>query len=94
MAFRNFEKKKSMKKVLFSVLISAIIPLSPLLTNAQAGIFKVRLMVDKALTSSVMITTANQSVNAYSNFRFPSNLQDSIKAAIQKTVKTQLFKED
>jgi hypothetical protein len=92
-AFRNFEKKKSMKKVLFSVLISAIILLSPLLTNAQAGIFKVRLMVDKALTSSVMITTANQSVNAYSNFRFPSNLQDSIKAAIQKTVKTQLFKD-
>ena len=82
-----------MKKVLFSVLISSITLISPLLSNAQAGIFKVRLMVDKALTSSVMITSANQSVNAYSNFRFPSNLQDSIKSIIQQTVKTQLFKD-
>ena len=93
MVIRNFEKKKSMKKVLFSVLISSITLISPLLSNAQAGIFKVRLMVDKALTSSVMITSANQSVNAYSNFRFPSNLQDSIKSIIQQTVKTQLFKD-
>lgn len=82
-----------MKKVLFSVLISSFNLLFPLLSNAQAGIFKVRLMVDKVLTSSVMITTTNQSVNAYSNFRFPSNLQDSIKLVIQKTVKTQLFKD-
>jgi hypothetical protein len=91
--FVTLKKKKSMKKVLFSVLISSFTLLFPLLSKAQAGIFKVRLMVDKALTSSVMITTANQSVNAYSNFRFPSNLQDSIKLAIQKTAKTQLFKD-
>ena len=82
-----------MKKVLFYILISSSTLLFPLLSNAQAGIFKVRLMVDKALTSSVMINTANQSVNAYSNFRFPSNLQDSIKSIIQQTVKTQLFKD-
>ena len=93
MVIRNFEKKKSMKKVLFSVLISSITLISPLLSNAQAGIFKVRLMVDKALTSSVMITSANQSVNAYSNFRFSAQLQDSIKSIIQQTVKTQLFKD-
>ncbi len=93
MVIRNFEKKKSMKKVLFSVLISAITLLFPLLSNAQAGIFKVRIMVDKALTSSVMFTTTNQSVNAYSNFRFPAQLQDSIKSIIQQTVKTQLFKD-
>jgi len=91
--FVTLKKNKSMKKVLFSIMIGTIILLPSSLLQAQAGIFKVRIMVDKALTSSVMITTSNQNVNAYSNFRFPSNLQDSIKLAIQKTVKTQLFQD-
>lgn len=92
-AFCNFEKKLTMKKRLLCFITFSLLVLHPFQYAAQAGIFKVRLMVDKALTSSVTFTTANQSSNAYSNFRFPSNLQDSIKFYIQKTVKSQLFKE-
>lgn len=82
-----------MKKPLLCLITFSLIVLHPFQYSAQAGIFKVRLLVDKALTSSVTFTTANQSSNAYSSFRFPSNLQDSIKFYIQKTVKSQLFKE-
>lgn len=82
-----------MKKQLLCLITFCLIVLHPFQYSAQAGIFKVRLLVDKALTSSVTLTTANQSSNAYSSFRFPSNLQDSIKFYIQKTVKSQLFKE-
>ena len=92
-AFCNFEKKLIMKKRLLYFVILYLVVLHPFQYFAQAGIFKVRLLVVKALTSSVTFTTANQSSNAYSNFRFPSNLQDSIKFYIQKTVKSQLFKE-
>lgn len=92
-AFCNFEKKLIMKKRLLYFVILYLVIFNPFQYFAQAGIFKVRLLVDKALTSSVTFTTANQSSNAYSNFRFPSNLQDSIKFYIQKTVKSQLFKE-
>lgn len=82
-----------MKKHLLCLITFYLIVLHPFQYSAQAGIFKVRLLVDKALTSSVTLTTANQSSNTYSSFRFPSNLQDSIKFYIQKTVKSQLFKE-
>lgn len=80
-----------MKKLLFLAVICAVSMLNHNLIHAQAGIFKVRLLVDKALTSSVMVTAANQTANTFSNFRFPSNLQDSIKSDIQKTVQKQLF---
>jgi hypothetical protein len=92
-AFCNFEKKLNMKKQLLCFIILYLLVLHSFQSSAQAGIFKVRLMVDKALTSSITFTTANQTSNAYSNFRFPSNLQDSIKSDIQKTVKSHLFKE-
>jgi hypothetical protein len=82
-----------MKKFLFYTMISAFILFNHNIVRAQAGIFKVRVMIDKALTSSVMVTAANQTANTFSSFRFPSNLQDSIKFYIQKTVKSQLFKE-
>jgi hypothetical protein len=82
-----------MKNLLLILLTSHLFIFFPFFTFAQGGIFKVRLMVDKALTSSVTFSTANQANNTYSNFRFPSNLQDSIKSEIQKTVKSQLFKE-
>jgi hypothetical protein len=59
----------------------------------QAGVFRVRLMVDKELTNRVMITAPNQTNNAYSTFRFPSNLKDSITALIFRTVKNQLFQD-
>jgi hypothetical protein len=80
-----------MKKFLFITIIGAFSLLNQNLVHGQAGIFKVRLMVDKALTSSVMVTAGNQTANTFSSFRFPSNLQDSIKAEIQKTVQNQLF---
>jgi len=82
-----------MNKFLFYTIISAFILFNRNIVRAQAGIFKVRVMIDKALTSSVMVTAANQTANTFSSFRFPSNLQDSIKFYIQKTVKSQLFKE-
>ena len=82
-----------MKKFLFYSIIGVFILFNQHIVRAQAGIFKVRLMVDKALTSSVMVTATNQTANTFSSFRFPSNLQDSIKFYIQKTVKNQLFKE-
>lgn len=80
-----------MNKFLFSTIIGAFCIFNHNLVDAQAGIFKVRLMVDKELTSSVMVTAANQTANSFSSFRFPSNLQDSIKSDIQKTVQKQLF---
>lgn len=40
-----------------------------------------------------MITAPNQSTNAFSSFRLPLNLKDSISALIMHTVKTQLFTE-
>lgn len=58
----------------------------------QAGIFKVRLFVDKALTNSYMVSSTGQPMNGYSSFRFNMNQQDSIKMLIQKTVRNQLFK--
>ena len=73
------------------MIISASSLIHHNLVHAQAGIFKVRLMVDKELTSSVMVTAGNQTANTFSSFRFPSNLQDSIKSDIQKTVQKQLF---
>lgn len=82
-----------MKKHLLYFILLFLLVFHSFEYSAQAGIFRVRLLVDKTLTSSVTFTTANQSTNAYSNFRFPSNLQDSIKFYIQKTVKSQLFKE-
>lgn len=80
-----------MKKFLFAVIITSFSFLHSNLVIGQAGIFKVRLMVDKILTSSVMVTATNQTANTFSSFRFPSNLQDSIKSDIQKTVQKQLF---
>jgi hypothetical protein len=80
-----------MKKFLILTIIGTFSLLQQNLVHAQAGIFKVRLMVDKALTSSVMVTAGNQTTNSFSSFRFPSNLQDSIKSDIQKTVQKQLF---
>jgi hypothetical protein len=89
--FCNFGKKHFMKKFLLLIIISAFSLNHQNLAYAQAGIFKVRLMVDKILTSSVMVTAGNQTANTFSSFRFPSNLQDSIKSDIQKTVQKQLF---
>jgi hypothetical protein len=80
-----------MKKFLFYSIIGVFILFNQHIVRAQAGIFKVRLMVDKVLTSSVMVTAGNQTANSFSSFRFPSNLQDSIKSDIQKTVQKQLF---
>lgn len=91
--FVTLRKSFQMKNRLIYILILFLLAFHPFQYSAQAGIFRVRLLVDKALTSSVTFTTANQSTNAYSSFRFPSNLQDSIKFYIQKTVKSQLFKE-
>lgn len=82
-----------MKNYIVILVLCSITFLHPNPVNAQAGIYKVRLMVDKALTSSVMVTATNQTANSFSTFRFPANLQDSIKFYIQKTVKNQLFKE-
>jgi hypothetical protein len=93
MLFVTLRKSFFMKNRLLAIVTTYLIVLIPFHYSAQVGIFKVRLLVDKALTSSVTFTAANQTNNAYSNFRFPSNLQDSIKSYIQKTVKSQLFKE-
>ncbi len=80
-----------MKKFLVLTVFYSFTFLYSNLVNAQAGIYKVRLMVDKVLTSSVMVTATNQTTNSFSSFRFPSHLQDSIKSEIQKTVQKQLF---
>lgn len=82
-----------MKKFLVLTVFCSFTFLHSNLLKAQAGIYKVRLVVDKALTSTVMVTATNQAANSFSTFRFPSNLQDSIKFYIQKIVKSQLFKE-
>jgi hypothetical protein len=93
MLFVILRKSFFMKNRLLIIATLYLVVFLPFHYSAQAGIFKVRLMVDKALTSSVTFTTGNQSSNMYSNFRFPAQLQDSIKSYIQKTVKSQLFKE-
>ncbi|MFM6935631.1 MAG: hypothetical protein ACKOXP_09315 [Flavobacteriales bacterium] len=58
---------------------------------SQAGIFKVRLYVDKALTNKVMINSVNQTGGIYSSFRLPNPLKDSIMDLIVHTVKQQLY---
>lgn len=89
----NLNKRNFMRTTFLFLLLCCSLKAYSQDNSAPAGVFKVRLMVDKELTSQVMITAPNQSTNAFSSFRLPSNLKDSISALIMHTVKTQLFTE-
>lgn len=81
-----------MKSFLFSVLLLAQATSFAQDSISQAGIFRVRLFVDKALTNQFMVSNVNQN-NIYSGFRFSPAQRDSIMMLIQQTVKAQLFKD-
>jgi hypothetical protein len=81
-----------MNRFLFSIFLFAQALVYSQGTTSQAGIYRVRLYVDKELTNQFLVSNVNQS-NIYSGFRFSTIQRDSIMALIQETVKRQLFKD-
>lgn len=81
-----------MKNFLFSIFLLAQATSFAQDSISQAGIFRVRVFVDKALTNQLIVSNVNQT-NMYSGFRFSTNQRDSIMMLIQQTVKNQLFKD-